>query len=423
VLILQDATKPRSVPASDWTPRGLCATVPAASQTPGEAAGDLARRVVQAAGGVAPGEIVLIDGGRHAIPFMEAVAIEVIRAGAVPAMYVRTDAISRAYYFERALPLVQIADSADASLYGHELQYASVFINFPQSPDGDALWTEVSADTARMRVFTASWEITQARIDSLRNRSRARFVYVNYPPMRGPAARSGMDSASFARMQWGAVTADYGQIDRAGRAIAGMMERGRVMRITTPAGTDLRLPLMGRPAAVNSGIMPTGYAQARLAALRTVSLPGGQVSVAPAETTASGRVVLPRAACGGGTLVNARFRLQAGILTDFAADSGGACVTRYLARNSSPANRLGYVVIGLNPALRPAESGGYYPWSASGLVHIGVGNNADLGGANSTPAGQGFVLTGATVEIDGIVIVRNGQLNEAVLRSANGGGR
>lgn len=25
VLILQDATKPRSTPAPDWTPRGLCA--------------------------------------------------------------------------------------------------------------------------------------------------------------------------------------------------------------------------------------------------------------------------------------------------------------------------------------------------------------------------------------------------------------
>jgi hypothetical protein len=28
VLILQDATMPRSTPAMDWTPRGLCAAVP-----------------------------------------------------------------------------------------------------------------------------------------------------------------------------------------------------------------------------------------------------------------------------------------------------------------------------------------------------------------------------------------------------------
>jgi leucyl aminopeptidase (aminopeptidase T) len=147
------------------------------------------------------------------------------------------------------------------------------------------------------------------------------------------------------------------------------------------------------------------------------------VSVAPGETAATGRVVLPRASCGGSPLVNARFQIRAGRLTDFAADSGGACVTTYLARNATPADRIGYVVIGLNPALQPAETGGYYPWSGSGVVHIGVGNNADLGGGNSTPAGQGFVVTGATVEIDGTVIVRNGQLSETVLRSANGGGR
>jgi leucyl aminopeptidase (aminopeptidase T) len=346
---------------------------------------------------------------------MEAVAVEVIRAGGVPAMYVRTPGIARAYFQERPVQLIQAADSADAVLYGNELRYTNLFVNFPQSEDPEGLWREASADTARMRALTASWEITQARIDSLRNESRARFVYVNYPPTRSNLARSGMDSTSFARMQWGAVTADYAQIERSGRAIADLMQRGRTMRITTPAGTDLRLQLAGRPAAVNSGIMPANHAQAQLAALRTVSLPGGQVSVAPLETVATGRVVLPRSTCDGQPLVNARFAFRSGRLSGFSADSGGACIDNYLNRNASPADRFGFVVIGLNPALQPVESGiGYYPWSASGVVHIGVGNNADLGGGNSTPAGQGFSLTKATVEIDGTVIVRNGRLAEVV---------
>jgi leucyl aminopeptidase (aminopeptidase T) len=214
-------------------------------------------------------------------------------------------------------------------------------------------------------------------------------------------------------MQWSAVTADNVLMDRAGRAIAQRLERGRVMRITTPDGTDLRLPLEGRTVSVNTGIMPTNFAEARLATLRTVTLPGGQLIVAPVETAGSGRVVVRRARCDGQPLVNARFELRAGRIANFAADSGAACVTDYLVRNATPADRLGYVLIGLNPALQPVESGkGYYPGLASGLVHVGFGYNADLGGANSTPVEKGFPLLRATVTIDGTVVVRDGRVAE-----------
>ena len=39
-----------------------------------------------------------------------------------------------------------------------------------------------------------------------------------------------------------------------------------------------------------------------------------------------------------------------------------------------------------------------------------IGNNTDLGGKNHTPAGFGFWLARATVEIDGKVVVRDGQV-------------
>jgi aminopeptidase len=388
----------------------------ARAQAPADDARDLASRVLAAAGGISPGEIVMLDGGLHTVPFMEAVAVEVMRAGGVPAVYVRTDRLSRAYFTERPGQLVAISDSADAVLYGHELGYASVFINFPQSEDSEALWQEMSADTARMRLFTASWARTQPRIDSLRNRSRARFVYVNYPPTRSATRRSGMDAAEFTRMQWSAVTTDQQRMTRAGRVIADLLERGRMMRITTANGTDLRIPLAGRPPAVNAGVMPAGFPAAQLASLRTVSLPGGQVSVAPLETGGAGRAVLRRSDCGGGTLVNARFQLQAGRLVGFSADSGAACVTAYLSGNTTPADRIGYVLIGLNPGLHAVAAGsGYFPWSGSGIVHLGIGNNADLGGNNSTPAGMAFAIVDATLEIDGQVVLREGRLDAALL--------
>lgn len=387
-----------------------------AAQEAPDSPAELARRVMATAG-IKPGEIVLLDGGRHTIPYMEAVAVEVIRAGSVPAMYVRTGPIIRAYFFDRPVPLMRAADSADFVLYSHELRYTDVFINFPQSEDPDSFWNELSADSARGSALTAVQELTRARIDSARNASKARFVYVNYPPVRAALARSGLDSAAFSRMQWSAVTTDHAQMERAGRRIAQLLERGRVIQLTTAAGTDVRIPLARRTVTVNAGMMPSDYAKARNAGLRTVTLPGGQLMVAPLETGANGRVVLPRARCEGQRLINARFEFRAGRVAGFSADSGSACVTNYLSRNASPADRLGYVMIGLNPALKPVESGsGYFPGLGSGVVHIGLGYNTDLGGVNSTQVEKSFPLLRATVTIDGTVVLRDGRFTEAITR-------
>jgi leucyl aminopeptidase (aminopeptidase T) len=310
---------------------------------------------------------------------------------------------------------LRINDSTTAAFYGDQLARAALLINFPGLQDPDALDREFAADTARLAAMNAVYTGTQERWDRLRNASKARFVYVDFPPARSVVTRSGLDSASFTEMQLAAVTVDPTPMAQAGRALARLLEGGKTVRVTTPAGTDLRLRLAGRRAAVDAGVLAPEAAQARLAALRTVALPGGTVEVAPLETSATGRIVLPRARCPGEAVVNARFEFRAGRLTGFAADSGGACIRAYLTASQGGADLFGQISIGLNPALRVVETGqGYRPAAARGLVLIAVGNNAHLGGTNRAPAGRAFALTGATVEIDGQVVVRDGQLTDVV---------
>ncbi len=72
---------------------------------------------------------------------------------------------------------------------------------------------------------------------------------------------------------------------------------------------------------------------------------------------------------------------------------------------------FGFFSIGLNPALKVIEDGGdYRPNSAAGMVWIGVGDNQILGGNNKTQGGFSFPIVNATVEIDGITVVKNGKL-------------
>jgi leucyl aminopeptidase (aminopeptidase T) len=389
-----------------------------ASEGAGDAAGALARRVVAAAGGVRPGQMVVLSGGPHTIPLMEGVALEVLRAGGAWVIQLESERARR--YYNTGMPVehLRINDSTVAAFYGNQLERADLLINFPGLQDPDALDREFAADTARLAAMNAVYAGTQERGDRLRNTSRARFVYVDFPPTRSVVTRSGMDSTSFTAMQLAAVTADPAPMARAGRALARLLEGGKTMRVTTAAGTDLRLRLTGRKAAVDAGVLAPEAPRAPLAALRTVSLPGGTVKVAPLETSATGRVVLPRARCPGGAVVNARFEFRSGRLTGFAADSGGGCIRAYLTASRGGADLFGELSIGLNPALRVVETGeGYRPWAARGLVVITVGNNTHLGGTNGAPADRAFALTGATVEIDGLTVVRDGQLTDVVTAS------
>jgi leucyl aminopeptidase (aminopeptidase T) len=386
------------------------------SATPATAQGDstaalLANRALAAAGGVRPGETVLVVGGAHAVPYMEAVAAAVIRAGGAPLMELTTDAVQRAFVREMPVAHLRASDQAGTGMLAAMLGRADVMITFPASPDPDALNTEMLGDTARMSALTKAFTANQVAYDRSRNESRTRFVVVNFPPTKGNIRRSGMDSVAFARMMLDAVNADQAQIARAGSAIARLMERGKEMRITTPAGTDLRVPLLaGRRSALNSGVVPAGSAAVRLASMRTASLPGGQVSIAPNEAAVNGTVVVPREECPDAPVRNARFAVRAGRVTGFTAEEGGRCMADLLATGGPSAAGFAYVLVGLNPALRANVETGYMPWSGAGIVHIGVGNNRDLGGTNGAPGSIGWALLNATVTIDGTPIVRDGQL-------------
>jgi hypothetical protein len=185
----------------------------------------------------------------------------------------------------------------------------------PVLDNPDTLFATLRADTARMAKMMKTWSASQERYDAMRNSSRARLVYLNYPPTRTAIAGSGMDSASFDRMTWDAMTADYDRIAAAGQSIKRLLDSGKSVRVTTPDGTDLRFSLTGRSAAMTGATLTAEQRRAKLAAQRSITLPGGRVAVAPLESSGSGKVVVARDECLGATLVNARFEVRAGKLT------------------------------------------------------------------------------------------------------------
>jgi aminopeptidase len=366
----------------------------------------LAKQIVTTSAGVKPGDAVVISGGQFTLPLMEAVAVEVARAGGQPMMWVTTDKVQRAEYMDTPEAAIQ----ADKS--NNMLLQADVYITLP-AVENPAVTQGVSPERkAKISQVNAASGYTQ-KLDA----SKLRGVYVAYPS-KSVAAQYQLDYPAYEQMMWSGIGADYSAIAKQAEQMKQLLATGKKMHITSPAGTDLTLELGGRPVFVDDGELSAADQQEKLIYNRTVSLPGGRIYSTCQETSATGHLACPNMINGGdGKPVNAfKADLKNGELVNMRADTGVEGLQKMMALYSPAALQVDRVSIGLNPVMKTQKD--YHPATAAGMVVVGTGNNALYGGQNKTPGGATFPITNATVDIDGQVIVRDGQLVTAAVASA-----
>jgi hypothetical protein len=130
------------------------------------------------------------------------------------------------------------------------------------------------------------------------------------------------------------------------------------------------------------------------------------VTVIPIEATVTGRVRGAADQCDRPVSQEA-FELRAGRPEAIRAATDEACVQAGLAK----AGAVGYLSIGLNPAMKPVVGAkeNFLPGQSLGLVTLGFGNNVRFGGTNRAPHWS-VPLTRATVMADGVAVLRDGRL-------------
>lgn len=358
----------------------------------------LATQIVATAD-VSPGDAVGVFGGQHTLELMEAVALEAAKRGGRPLMMLTTERYERGYWTE-----VGEEHLAQRDVFRDIIDDLDVYIGLPGVAD-PALYDEVPEER-----FAAMQEAQAGFAEEL-NRSDLRGVFVGFPS-EAEAARARMGFPDYERMHWDALATDYGAVAERADRIAQRLRGAERVRVTTPAGTDLTFAVGDRPVIEHDGRITEEELASGLVMGRTEGLPGGEVFVAPQETSAEGRVVVPKDLCRGNPMRDVEFRFEGGVMQGFTAAEGAACFEEQMAPYEGPKDRFGVFGIGLNPARRVVEEGGaeYRPGDAAGMVWIGVGNNEWIGGENERTGQFTFPLTNATVEIDGEVVVRDGQL-------------
>jgi aminopeptidase len=200
----------------------------------------------------------------------------------------------------------------------------------------------------------------------------------------------------------GAMTADFVAIRERAERLAGIWRGTREVRVTSPAGTDLRATVAGRePVAWLTGICRNPG--------EVSALPGGEVSLPPVEGTAEGTVVWERVASDLGALETpVRITVRGGRAVGI---DGGASAGRLrdIVASVRDAGNIGEIGIGLNPAARIADEITEAK-KAFGTVHIALGDSAnEYGGlVESDVHLDGLVMT-PTVEFDGRPIIVDGR--------------
>lgn len=281
-----------------------------------------------------------------------------------------------------------------AERFTERLAAADIYIWLPDGTGGGTTPDQAAAlgewlDARRGRQIHFHWGAGTVALDGL-------------PGEHGPA----YDSIYLA-----ALDIDYTALDSIQRAATALLRSGPI-RVTTPAGTDLTFELGDRPINPQNGDATAArMASARVRIDREIELPAGVIRVAPVESTVTGRLVVPSARFGEGTVHGLVLEFRAGRVERYAADSGVAHFETTLQQQ--PALRsFREIGIGFNPALqRPAGQPGlpYYGYGA-GVVRLSLGNNLELGGTVSGQGVRWLFFDDATVRVADRTLVQDGRL-------------
>jgi hypothetical protein len=257
-------------------------------------------------------------------------------------------------------------------------QRAQIFYWMPTRGYGDDLrWEQLVTENPRLRRVHFHWLL----------------------PFPGDRTPEEIVSASRAR-ESAVLDIDLEVHARRQQRLADLM-RGRTLRITTPAGTDLSVAVRTDEwfHFGNGNASRATLAAARWLRDRQIELPVGMFQFVPDSGTVSGVVVAPSVRQAGGEVRNVRLQIARGRFTRVDAASGTDWMRRRAIEIGPDGDRLGLVNINTHPA-------------AADGVGLDFGANWENGASNRAVRmwRMSLPLRDAAMAIDGRTIMRDGRL-------------
>jgi leucyl aminopeptidase (aminopeptidase T) len=201
---------------------------------------------------------------------------------------------------------------------------------------------------------------------------------------------------SFART----VPIDYRRLKREMRKIKDILDGSGNVEIASPAGTEFKVQMAGRPTKLALGSVRKAGEVDHIAA--------GAIGVAPLEGTAEGRIVVDGTILGFGRAFDpVTLDIRAGKIVKIKGGGNWKGLRRLLRRDQH-APWVCEIGLGVNPKARLV--GGPEDERVRGSVHVGFGENRFFEGTIASASHMDGTMLRATLRVDGKELVKGGRL-------------
>jgi aminopeptidase len=199
------------------------------------------------------------------------------------------------------------------------------------------------------------------------------------------------------------MNADYNAISKRTIKLQKILEKGKFVRVTAPAGTDISFKIAGRKVIPSKGLF---HAKGE-----SGNLPTGETFLAPVEGTSNGVFVVDGSMAGLGLIKNANIKIEVekGYATKITGGILAKKLKAMLDKVGKEARNIAEFGIGTNDS---AKLSGVLleDEKVMGTIHIALGNNVSMGGSVNVPIHLDGVVKKPTVWMDGKLLMKDGKL-------------
>lgn len=197
------------------------------------------------------------------------------------------------------------------------------------------------------------------------------------------------------------MNADYDRIAERTHQICALMRQAHTIRVTSPSGTDITMPMAGREAHASSGLFREKG--------QWGNLPTGEAYLAPLEGQSRGVVVVDGSMAGVGvTSQPIRIVVEAGYATEITGGSEAEKLIALLEPHGRDGRNVAEFGIGTND--RAILTGVILEdEKVMGTIHIAFGDNKSMGGSVRVASHLDGLVKRPTVWFDDHLIMEDGR--------------